>query len=131
MEEKARWDDNSERSLMPEGLVNWQPIETAPKDGSKVLVYLACAPSQREWDAWHIYLERYTIGFWLHGKPGLVELIQTELKTFRASASIQGELDFRELAVSLVRVFRDYIEAEIKRPYPYDTEEPSKGQGWE
>jgi hypothetical protein len=73
MEEKARWDDNSERSIMPEGLVNWQPIETAPKDGSKILVYLACAPSQREWDAWHIYLERYTIGFWLHDKWKSIE----------------------------------------------------------
>lgn len=64
-------------------------------------------------------------------KPGLVELIQTELKTFRASATVQGEPDFRELAVSIVRVFRDYIEAEIRRPDPYDNEQPSKGQGWE
>lgn len=62
-------------------------------------------------------------------KTGLVELIQTELKTFRASATVQGEPDFRELAVSIVRVFRDYIEAEIKRPDP--NEQPSKGQGWE
>jgi hypothetical protein len=64
-------------------------------------------------------------------KPGLVELVQTELKTFRASATVQGEPDFRELAVSLVRVFRDFIEAEIKMPDPYDTEQPGKGQGWE
>jgi hypothetical protein len=64
-------------------------------------------------------------------KTGLVELIQTELKTFRASATVQGEPDFRELSVSIVRVFRDYIEAEIKKPDPYDTEQPSKGQGWE
>jgi hypothetical protein len=64
-------------------------------------------------------------------KTGLVEQIQTELKTFRASATVQGEPDFRELAVSIVRVFRDYIEAEINRPSSYDTEEPSKGQGWE
>jgi hypothetical protein len=64
-------------------------------------------------------------------KTGLVERIQTELKTFRANAAVQGEPDFRELAVSIVRVFRDYIEAEIKRPDAYDNEEPSKGQGWE
>lgn len=64
-------------------------------------------------------------------KPGLVELIQTELKTFRASATVQGEPDFRELAVSLVRVFRDFVEAEIKMPDSYDKEEPGKGQGWE
>jgi hypothetical protein len=64
-------------------------------------------------------------------KTGLVELIQTELKTFRASATVQGEPDFRELAVSLVRVFRDYIEAEIKMPDAYDKQEPGKGQGWE
>jgi hypothetical protein len=62
---------------------------------------------------------------------GLVEQVQMTLKTFRASATVQGEPDFRELAVSIVRVFRDYIEAEIKQPYPYDTEQPSKGQGWE
>jgi hypothetical protein len=64
-------------------------------------------------------------------KTGLVDQVQMTLKTFRASASVQGEPDFRELAVSIVRVFRDYIEAEIKRPDAYDTEEPSKGQGWE
>jgi hypothetical protein len=64
-------------------------------------------------------------------RTGLVELIQTELKTFRASATVQGEPDFRELAVSIVRVFRDYIGDELKQPYPYDTEQPSKGQGWE
>jgi hypothetical protein len=64
-------------------------------------------------------------------KTGLVELVQTELKTFRASATVQGEPDFRELAVSIVRVFRDYIEAEMKLPDPYDNEQPSKGQGWE
>jgi hypothetical protein len=62
---------------------------------------------------------------------GLVDQVQMTLKTFRASASVQGEPDFRELAVSIVRVFRDYIEAEIKRPDVYDIEEPSKGQGWE
>lgn len=61
----------------------------------------------------------------------LVELIQTELKTFRASATVQGEPDFRELAITIVRVFRDYVEAEIRQPDPYDTEQPSKGQGWE
>jgi hypothetical protein len=60
---------------------------------------------------------------------GLVDQVQMTLKTFRASATVQGEPDFRELAVSIVRVFRDYIEAEIKRPDVYD--EPSKGQGWE
>lgn len=64
-------------------------------------------------------------------KTGLVDQIQTELKTFRASATVQGEPDFRELAVSLVRVFRDYIEAEIKMRDSYDTKEPGKGQGWE
>jgi hypothetical protein len=64
-------------------------------------------------------------------KPGLVDLIQTELKTFRASATVQGEPDFRELAVSIVRVFRDFIEDEIRRPDAYDSEQPSKGQGWE
>jgi hypothetical protein len=62
---------------------------------------------------------------------GLVDQVQTELKTFRASATVQGEPDFRELAVSIVRVFRDYIGDELKRPDTYDTEEPSKGQGWE
>jgi hypothetical protein len=64
-------------------------------------------------------------------KTGLVELIQTAIETYRNNAAIGAQLDFRELAVSLVRVFRDYIEAEIKRPDSYDTEEPSKGQGWE
>jgi hypothetical protein len=64
-------------------------------------------------------------------KTGLVDQIQATLKTFRASASVQGEPDFRELAVTLVRVFRDYIEAEILKPDPYDKEQPSKGQGWE
>lgn len=62
---------------------------------------------------------------------GLVDQVQTTLKTFRASASVQGEPDFRELAVTLVRVFRDYIGAEIKMPDIYDKEQPSKGQGWE
>jgi hypothetical protein len=64
-------------------------------------------------------------------KAGLVEQVQAELKSFRASATVQGEPDFRELAVSIVRVFRDYIEAEIKRPDVFDTDEPDKGQGWE
>jgi hypothetical protein len=64
-------------------------------------------------------------------KTSLVDQVQTTLKTFRASASVQGEPDFRELAVTIVRVFRDYIEAEIKKPDAYDTEQPSKGQGWE
>jgi hypothetical protein len=64
-------------------------------------------------------------------KAGLVEQVQAELKSFRASATVQGEPDFRELAVSIVRVFRDYIEAEIRRPDVFDTDEPGKGQGWE
>lgn len=67
-------------------------------------------------------------------KTGLVELIQTELKTFRASATVQGEPDFRELAVSLVRVFRDFVGNEIKMLDAYDKndkEQPGKGQGWE
>jgi hypothetical protein len=64
-------------------------------------------------------------------KDGLVDQVQDTLKTFRASASVQGEPDFRELAVTIVRVFRDYIEAEILKPDSYDMEQPSKGQGWE
>jgi hypothetical protein len=64
-------------------------------------------------------------------KTGLVDQVQMTLKTFRASATVQGEPDFRELAVSIVRVFRDYIGAETKQPDPYDNEQPSKGQGWE
>jgi hypothetical protein len=64
-------------------------------------------------------------------KDGLVDQVQATLKTFRASASVQGEPDFRELAVTIVRVFRDYIEAEILKPDSYDMEQPSKGQGWE
>jgi hypothetical protein len=64
-------------------------------------------------------------------KTGLVDLVQTELKTFRASATVQGEPDFRELAVSIVRVFRDFIEDEIRRPDAFDSEQPSKGQSWE
>jgi hypothetical protein len=51
-------------------------------------------------------------------KTGLVELIQTAIETYRNNAAIGAQLDFRELAVSLV-------------PDSYDTEEPSKGQGWE
>jgi hypothetical protein len=64
-------------------------------------------------------------------KTGLVEQVEAAIETYRNNATVSGKLDFRELSVSLVRVFRDYIEAEIKRPDAYDTEEPSKGQGWE
>jgi hypothetical protein len=64
-------------------------------------------------------------------KTGLVDQVQTAIETFRDNATVGGKLDFHELAVSVVRVFRDYIEAEIKRPDAYDTEEPGKGQGWE
>jgi hypothetical protein len=68
-------------------------------------------------------------GYKTMNTTGLVDQVQMTLKTFRASATVQGEPDFRELAVSIVRVFRDYIEAEIKRPDVYD--EPSKWKGWE
>lgn len=61
----------------------------------------------------------------------LVDQVQAAIETYRNNATVSGKLDFRELAVSIVRVFRDYIDAEIKRPDPYDTEQPSKGQGWE
>jgi hypothetical protein len=65
-------------------------------------------------------------------KDGLVDQVQTTLKTFRASASVQGEPDFRELAITIVRVFRDYIEAQILKPdASADTEQPIKWGGWE
>jgi hypothetical protein len=53
--------------------MNWHPIETAPKDGTFILVYLAERPEQRYWDSWHIYMTPYTIGFWLHGKWKSIE----------------------------------------------------------
>jgi hypothetical protein len=64
-------------------------------------------------------------------KTGLVDQVQAAIMTYRNNATPGAKLDFRELSVSIVRVFRDYIEAEIKKPDPYDTEQPSKGQGWE
>jgi hypothetical protein len=64
-------------------------------------------------------------------KTGLVDQIQTTLKTFRASASVQGEPDFRELAVNIVRVFHEYIGEELTRPDQYDSEQPGKGPGLE
>jgi hypothetical protein len=67
----------------------------------------------------------------MNQKTGLVDQIQMTLKTFRASASVQGEPDFRELAVSIVRVFHEFIGEELTRPDQYDKEQPSKGQGWE
>jgi hypothetical protein len=54
-----------------------------------------------------------------------------ELRNFKNTEAVAGGPDYRALAVTIVRVFRDYIEAEIQMPDPYDTEEPSKGQGWE
>jgi hypothetical protein len=67
----------------------------------------------------------------MNQKTGLVDQIQMTLKTFRASASVQGEPDFRELAVSIVRVFHEFIGEELTRPDQYDKEQPGKGQGWE
>jgi hypothetical protein len=64
-------------------------------------------------------------------KTGLVDQIQTTLKTFRASASVQGEPDFRELAVDIVRMFHEYIGEELTRPDQYDREQQGKGKGWE
>jgi hypothetical protein len=64
-------------------------------------------------------------------KTGLVDQIQTTLKTFRASASVQGEPDFRELAVTIVRVFHEFIGEELTRPDQYDREQPDKGPGLE
>jgi hypothetical protein len=64
-------------------------------------------------------------------KTGLVDQIQTTLKTFRESASVQGEPDFRELAVDIVRMFHEYIGEELTRPDQYDREQQGKGKGWE
>jgi hypothetical protein len=64
-------------------------------------------------------------------KTGLVDQVQTAIETYRNNVPIGGQLDFRALSVSIVRVFRDYIEAEILKPDTYDSEQPGKGQGWE
>jgi hypothetical protein len=64
-------------------------------------------------------------------QPGLVDRVQTAIETFRNNATPGDVFDFRALAISIVRVFRDYIEAEIKMPDLLDREEPGKGQGWE
>jgi hypothetical protein len=60
----------------------------------------------------------------------LVDRIQAQLETF-SKAAPQGKPDLRALAVTIVREFRDFIGDELKRPDAYDTEQPSKGQGWE
>jgi hypothetical protein len=60
---------------------------------------------------------------------GLVSRVEMELRNFKNTEAVAGGPDYRALAVTIVRVFRDYIEAEIQMPDPYDTEEPSKGQG--
>jgi hypothetical protein len=62
---------------------------------------------------------------------GLVDRVQAAIETYRDNATPGVQLDFRELAVSIVRVFRDYIGDEIKKPDVRDNEQPSKGQGWE
>lgn len=64
-------------------------------------------------------------------KTGLVDQVQAAIETFRNNATPGAQLDFRELAVSIVRVFRDFIGNEIKMPDAYDKEQPGKGQGWE
>lgn len=63
-------------------------------------------------------------------KTGLVDQVEAAIETYRNNATVSGKLDFRELSVSLVRVFRDFIGNEIKMPDAYD-KEPGKGQGWE
>jgi hypothetical protein len=62
---------------------------------------------------------------------GLVDRVQAELESYRNNTPIGGQPDFKELAVSIVRVFRNYIDAELKRPDAYDNDQPGKGQGWE
>lgn len=61
----------------------------------------------------------------------LVDRVKDKLESFRQTEAVQGGPDFRALAVDIVRVFHEYIGEELRRPDPYDSEEPGKGQGWE
>lgn len=59
---------------------------------------------------------------------GLVDRVQATILTFRDNATPGAALDFRALAVDIVRVFRDFIGDELKKPDAFDTDELGKGQ---
>ena len=53
--------------------MKWQPIETAPKDGSIMLLYLKRAPSERHYVV-PDEVAHYTIGFWEHAAWRSIEV---------------------------------------------------------
>lgn len=50
----------------------WQPIETAPKDGAPVLLWLK-EPPDRNYMVSGL-CDNIAIGFWLHGRWGSIEV---------------------------------------------------------
>jgi hypothetical protein len=53
----------------------WRPIETAPKDGTLLLFYLAEAPDGRRSYELPEAAKNWTIGFWMHQTWKSIETI--------------------------------------------------------